>query len=130
MMKTKMTMSKSARRLLLAVPLVTLTLPVTLSLAAPVSAAQAAHHIERTVDGKVVNKADTPLGGAVVYLKDTRTLSIKTYICDEAGHFHFGQLSQNSDYDLWADSNGVKSGTKNISSFDDRNSYYFTLTVK
>ncbi len=104
-------------------------LPVTLSLAPSASAAQSAHHIERTVDGKVVNKADSPLGGSVVYLKDTRTLSIKTYICDDAGHFRFGQLSQNSDYELWAESNGVKSNTKSISSFDDRNSYYFTLTV-
>jgi hypothetical protein len=130
MMKTKMTMSKSVRRLLLAVPLVTFALPVTLSLATPASAAQSTHHIERTVDGKVVNKTDAPLGGSVVYLKDTHSLTIKTYICDEAGHFHFGQLSQNSDYDLWAESNGVKSNTKSISSFDDRNSYYFTLTVK
>jgi len=130
MMKTMMTMSKSARRLLLAVSITAFVLPITLSLATPSSAAQSAHHIERTVDGKVVNKTDAPLGGSVVYLKDTHTLSIKTYICDEAGHFRFGQLSQSSDYELWAESNGVKSNTKSISSFDDRNSYYFTLTIK
>jgi hypothetical protein len=129
-MKTKMMMSKSVRHQILAATLITFALPVTLSLTAPGSAAQSAHHIERTVDGKVVNKTDAPLGGSVVYLKDTHTLSIKTYICDDAGHFRFGQLSQNSDYELWAESNGVKSNTKSISSFDDRNSYYFTLTVK
>ena len=84
---------------------------------------------ERTIDGKVVNKAETPLPGSVVYLKDTRSLSVKTYICDDAGHFHFGQLSQNTDYDLWADSNGTRSKTKSISSFDDKSSYYFTLTI-
>jgi hypothetical protein len=85
---------------------------------------------ERVVDGKVVNKAESPLPGAVVYLKDTKSLSVKTFICDDAGHFHFGQLSQNTDYELSAVSNGVKSNTKSISSFDDKNSYYFTLTVK
>jgi len=85
---------------------------------------------ERVVDGKVVDKGDTALSGAVVYLKDTRSLSVKTFICDDAGHFHFGHLSQNTDYELWADSKGVKSNTKSISSFDDKNSYYFTLTVK
>jgi hypothetical protein len=85
---------------------------------------------ERVVDGKVVDKGDTALAGSVVYLKDTRSLSLKTFICDDAGHFHFGHLSQNTDYELWADSNGVKSNTKSISSFDDKTSYYFTLTVK
>jgi hypothetical protein len=85
---------------------------------------------ERVVDGKVVDKGDTALAGSVVYLKDTRSLSVKTFICDEAGHFHFGHLSQNTDYELWADSKGVKSNTKSISSFDDKNSYYFTLTIK
>ncbi len=85
---------------------------------------------ERIIDGKVINKAEVPLPGAVVYLKDTKSLNVKTFICDEAGHFHFGQLSQNTDYEISAVSNGVKSNTKSISSFDDKNSYYFTLTVK
>ncbi len=85
---------------------------------------------ERVVDGKVVDKGEAALAGAVVYLKDTRSLSVKTFICDDAGHFHFGHLAQNTDYELWADSKGVKSNTKSISSFDDKNSYYFTLTVK
>jgi hypothetical protein len=85
---------------------------------------------ERVVDGKVVDKAEAALPGAVVYLKDTKSLSVKTFICDDAGHFHFGQLSQNTDYELSAVSKGVKSNTKSISSFDDKNSYYFTLTVK
>jgi hypothetical protein len=84
---------------------------------------------DRTVDGKVVSKAEAVLAGSVVYLKDTKSLSVKTYICDEEGHFHFGALSQNTDYELWATSNGVKSNTKSISSFDDKNSYYFVLTV-
>jgi hypothetical protein len=85
---------------------------------------------ERVVDGKVVDNSEAPLPGAVVYLKDTKSLSVKTFICDDAGHFHFGQLSQNTDYELSAVSNGVKSNTKSISSFDDKNSYYFILTVK
>ena len=129
MMKTMMTMSNSPRRLLLVVCLSVLALPVTLGPATPALAAQASH-IERTVDGKVLNKTDAPINGAVVYLKDTRSLSIKTYICDTDGHFHFGQLSQDTDYDLWADNNGIKSNTRTISSFDDKAHYYFTLTVK
>jgi hypothetical protein len=84
----------------------------------------------RTVDGKVIGKSDAPLSGAVVYLKDTRSLSVKTFICDEDGKFHFGQVAQNTDYELWSEFNHVKSNNKSISSLDDKKSYYFTLTVK
>ena len=119
-------------RTLLAFALSSLTIPTALllTIATPQLAAQsAAVPKQRTIDGKVVNKAETILPGSVVYLKDTRTNAVKTYICDDAGHFHFGQLSQNTDYELWADSKGVKSKTKSISSFDDKNSFVFTLTI-
>ena len=125
----KTTMSKSAHRLFAAVALAALALPVFACLTAPAASAQS-RHIERTVEGKVVNKADAPLPGAIVYLKDTHSLSIKTYICDDDGHFRFGQLSQSTDYEIWAESNGTKTSTKGISSFDNRNSYNFTFTIK
>jgi hypothetical protein len=85
--------------------------------------------IERVVDGKVVGKADAAISGAVVYLKDSRSLAMKTYITDDAGHFHFGQLSQNTDYELWAVSNGARSKSRSISSFDDKSGYNFTLKI-
>jgi hypothetical protein len=85
--------------------------------------------IQRVVDGKVTNKADAFIAGAVVYLKDSKSLAVKTYITDDAGLFHFGQLSQNTDYELWAESNGIRSKSKSISSFDDKNSYNFVLKI-
>jgi hypothetical protein len=99
------------------------------TMAAPRLEAQSAT-ASRTVDGKVVGKGDAPLSGAVVYLKDTRSLNVKTFICDEEGKFHFGQVGQNTDYELWSEFNHVKSNNKTISSLDDKKSYYFTLTVK
>jgi hypothetical protein len=105
-----------------------LTPPATLLVAFPASAEQHAP-IERVVDGKVTGKSDVAIAGAVVYLKDSRSLAMKTYITDDAGHFHFGQLSQNTDYELWAVSNGVRSKSRNISSFDDKSGYNFTLKI-
>ena len=85
--------------------------------------------IERIVEGQVVNKAGANIGGAVVYLKDSRSNSVKTYIADDDGHFRFGNLSQSTDYQLWADSNGVRSKSREISSFDNENNFHFTLKI-
>lgn len=86
--------------------------------------------MQRVVDGRVMNKANQPVSGAVIYLKDTRTLAVKSFIAGDDGHFHFGQLSQNTDYEIWAEHAGARSKTKNISSFDSKNSFNFTLTVE
>jgi hypothetical protein len=127
---TKMKTSKRAPRTALLLAIATLMAPAALFVTAGAPRMLAQSKVkDRTVDGKVVNKAEAVLAGSVVYLKDTKSLSVKTYICDEEGHFHFGSLSQNTDYELWATSNGTKSNTKSISSFDDKNSYYFVLTV-
>jgi hypothetical protein len=86
--------------------------------------------VQRTVDGTVFSKSDATLSGAIVYLKDTKSMAVRTFIADSAGHFHFGQLAQNTDYELWAaDSSGGRSKSKSISSFDSKNDYNFTLRI-
>jgi hypothetical protein len=101
-----------------------------LPLAAPVAAfAQRHFPQERVAEGKVVNKDGTPIGGAVVYLKDSRSNNVKTYIADTDGHFRFGELAQDTDYELWAESNGVRSKSRQISSFDNEGKFYFVFKV-
>jgi hypothetical protein len=85
--------------------------------------------VQRTVQGKVTDKSDAGLSGAVVYLKDGHTLSLKSFIAEADGSYRFGQLSQNTDYELWAESNGKKSPTKSISSFDSKNSFQINLKI-
>lgn len=83
----------------------------------------------RTLDGKVVSNGQ-PLKGAVVHLKDTRTLSQKSYITAEDGTYRFAQLSSTADYEVWADDNGKKSAIKTISSFDTKSNFNFTLKIE
>jgi hypothetical protein len=84
---------------------------------------------QRVVQGKVVDGANAPIKGAVVYLKDSRSLAVKSFFSDAEGGYRFGQLSQNSDYEIWAENNGKKSAVKTISSFDSKNQFYINLKV-
>jgi Carboxypeptidase regulatory-like domain len=90
---------------------------------------RAQQQAQRVVQGKVVDKSETPLKGAVVYLRDGHTMSVKSYIAGDDGSYRFGQLAQNTDYSVWAESAGKKSDVKNISSFDTKTEFYITLKV-
>lgn len=74
----------------------------------------------RLVTGKVLDRHDNPVVDAVVYLSNTRTHAIKTYIVATDGAYHFPELSPNIDYELYAQYKGQKSDTKTVSQFDDR----------
>ena len=67
-----------------------------------------------------MSQHDAPLAHAVVYLKDTKTLAVKTYIANQDGSFQFNGLSPNQDYQIYAEFNGDRSGSKTLSSFDSR----------
>jgi Carboxypeptidase regulatory-like domain len=74
----------------------------------------------RTLTGRVVNGAGSPLTNAVVYLTNTRTLTVKTYIVATDGSYRFPSLSPNVDYQVYAQVGEQKSDTKTLSSFDGR----------
>jgi hypothetical protein len=68
----------------------------------------------------VTDKADQPIQAAVVYLKNSKTLVVKSYFTDKDGGYRFPQVALNTDYEVWAEKDGKKSDTKSISQFDDR----------
>jgi hypothetical protein len=74
----------------------------------------------RSVRGAVTSATDAPVSGAVVQLKNTKTLEIRSFITKEDGTYYFHGLSPDIDYDLKADYQGSSSGKKTLSSFDSR----------
>ena len=84
---------------------------------------------DRSVTGTVLGKSDAPVQEAIVYLKNTKTLTIKSFITEKDGGYRFHGLSPNVDYEIYAEHDGQKSATKTISSFDTRSNITLNLHV-
>jgi hypothetical protein len=74
----------------------------------------------RMLQGTVYDKDDKPVVGAVVQLKDVRTLQMRSYISKENGEYHFSSLKIDDDYEVEAKNKDLTSGPKKISIFDNR----------
>lgn len=83
----------------------------------------------RTLTGAVLDKRDRPISDAIVYLKNTKTLAVKTYISQNDGSYRFPELSLNADYEVYAEKEGKKSKTKTVSQFDDRPAPHINLQI-
>jgi hypothetical protein len=85
--------------------------------------------VGRLLYGKVLDRQDNPVPNAVVYLTNTRTRAVKTYIIGPDGTYRFPALSTAVDYEIYAQYNGHKSDTKSVGQFDDRPQVYLDLKV-
>lgn len=83
----------------------------------------------RTVHGAVLDKGENPVSSAVVYLKNVRTLAVKTYISDRSGEYRFSGLDPNVDYEVHAESDSMTSNTRTVSSFDGRKDIVISLKL-
>lgn len=83
----------------------------------------------RLLTGKVLDRRDNPLPDSVVYLSNTRTRVVKSYIVGADGAYHFPELSPNIDYEVYAQYKGQKSDTKTVSQFDDRKQVNIILRI-
>jgi hypothetical protein len=96
-----------------------ISVPITGGLGGP-STPKATRPTSKTLVGTVQDKSDQPIPGAVVYLKNMKTLAVKSFFAQKDGSYRFPQLALNTDYEIYAEKDGQKSGTKTISQFDDR----------
>lgn len=83
----------------------------------------------RLLFGKVLDPQDNPLPDSVVYLTNTRTRAVKTYIVGTDGTYRFPALSTAIDYEIYAQYKGHKSDTKSVSQFDERSQVYLDLKI-
>jgi Carboxypeptidase regulatory-like domain len=83
----------------------------------------------RTVQGVVSDSKENAVDGAVVQLKNTKTLQIRSFITKEHGSYYFYGLSPDVDYELRAEYQGAASSTKTLSAFDSRKQAVINLKL-
>jgi hypothetical protein len=83
----------------------------------------------RLLTGRVVNNAEAALPDSVVYLANTRTRAVKTFIVGQDGVYRFPALSPNVDYEVYALFKDRKSDTKTVSQFDTRPTVNINLKI-
>ena len=101
-----------------------LALATLIALSAPLGQAQdkgkKGEQQSRSVQGMVMSPTEQAVPGAVVQLKNTKSLEIRSFITKEDGTYYFHGLSPDIDYELKADYQGLSSDKKTLSSFDSR----------
>src|ERR1700724_3019363 len=110
-----------------------LAVVLALSMCGDVGMAQDAKHEAqlRPVRRGVVDKSsETPIPSAVVFLKNTRTNAVRSYIADDEGNYRFSGLDPNVDYEIHAEKDGAKSATRTVSSFDNKKEMVFPLKIE
>ena len=83
----------------------------------------------RTVRGTVVDKDENAVASGIVYLKNVKTQTVKTYIADDNGGYRFSGLDPNVDYEIHAEHEDRVSSKRKISSFDSRKEIVIHLKV-
>lgn len=92
--------------------------------------AQAQNIGQRVVMGSVVDADSSLVAGATVFLRNSKTKSIRSYTSAKDGRFRFAQVNMAEDYDLWAEKEGRKSAVKTVSSWDARKEFETELKLK
>jgi len=83
----------------------------------------------RSVQGFVTAQDDSLVSGAVVYLKNTKSLQIRSFFTQKDGAYSFRDLSPDIDYELKAENQGAWSNPHTLSSFDTRKTITINLKL-
>jgi Carboxypeptidase regulatory-like domain len=84
----------------------------------------------RSVQGVVTDASGQAVAGAVVQLKDTKSLQIRSYRTEADGAYHFAGLSANVEYELEAKHDNATSGKKTLTVFNTQKIATVNLKLK
>ncbi len=101
-----------------------------LSLASVAAAQSKKAPTERSVSGIVTDESGAAVPGAIVQLKNTKTMQVRSFIAKEKGDYYFHGLSTDVDYELKAQANGKASPSRTLSSFDSHAEATINLQLK
>jgi hypothetical protein len=85
---------------------------------------------ERSVTGVVTDASGAPVAGAIVQLKNMKTMQVRSFIARDKGDYYFHGLGTDVDYELKAQANGRESSPKTLSSFDSHAEATINLQLK
>jgi hypothetical protein len=85
---------------------------------------------KRSVEGVVTGPDDQVAEGAIVKLKDLKSLQVRSFVTKPDGRYHFSGLSINNDYEIKADFKDGQSKTRTLSVFDARKKAIMDLKVE
>lgn len=74
----------------------------------------------RAVEGTVQDSSGQPVNGAIVQLKDMKTLQIRSFITRENGSYVFQGIKKSTEYELKAKFKDRESKARLLTIFDDR----------
>ncbi len=74
----------------------------------------------RDVAGIVMMQDESPVSGAVVKLKNLRTLQVRSFITQADGKYVFQNLSSSVDFELKAEFKGMASANRSLTIYDTR----------
>ena len=83
----------------------------------------------RSVRGMVSDKDEKPIENGVVFLKNLRTNIVISHFSDDQGNYRFTGLDPNVDYEVYAEFNGLKSASREVSPLDSRKEITLNLKV-
>lgn len=85
---------------------------------------------KRSIEGVITTDADAAAEGAIVQLKDMKSLQVRSFVTKTDGKFHFFGLSINNDYEVKAELQGTSSKTRTLSVFDQRKKAIMDLKLE
>lgn len=110
---------------------ISLTISLTLALTAfaLLAFAQSGDSL-RAVEGTVQDSAGAPVNGAIVQLKDTKSLQIRSFITRDNGAFVFQGIKKSVEYELKAKFKNKESKARLLTIFDDRQRANIDLKIE